>query len=299
MHLDIDGGINSAFGYKSLHNSLGNFGNVAFGYKALFSNLKDYNVAVGSYALENNLYGEGNVAVGSSALQNNTTGICNSAFGHQALIYNTIGTRNSAFGYRSLYSNTTGTSNSSFGYNALKYNTTGTNNSAFGYYAGDSITTGTNLTCIGFNADASSATATNEITLGDANVATLRCQVTTITALSDFRDKTDINNVEVGLNFVEKLRPVTFKWDKREWYPNGNKDGSKKENILQVGFIAQELKQLQEETNATYLKLVYESNPDKLEATPGNLLVPIVKSIQELSVKLKSLENRICIIENK
>jgi phosphodiesterase/alkaline phosphatase D-like protein len=180
---------------------------------------------------------------------------------------------------------------------ALTANTSGTNNTTIGYNAGSAVTTGTNLTIIGFNAAASSATATDEITLGNASVATLRCQVTTITALSDFRDKTDINNVDVGLSFVEKLRPVTFKWDKREWYTDGNRDGSKKDTITQVGFIAQELKQLQEQEGVEYLKLVYESNPEKLEATPGNLLIPLIKAVQELSVKVKTLEEEIMLLK--
>jgi hypothetical protein len=203
----------------------------------------------------------------------------------------------SAFGYRSLFATSGSIGNSAFGFRALQSNTTGINNTAIGYNAGSAVTTGTNLTIIGFNAAASSATATNEITLGNANVATLRCQVTTITALSDFRDKTDINNVDVGLSFVEKLRPVTFKWDKREWYTDGNRDGSKKDTITQVGFIAQELKQLQEQEGVEYLKLVYESNPEKLEATPGNLLIPLIKAIQELSVKVKALEEEVKLLK--
>lgn len=134
--------------------------------------------------------------------------------------------------------------------------------------------------------------------MGNSSVVTLCCQVTTITALSDFRDKTDITDVQVGLSFVEKLRPVTFKWDMREWYTDGSRDGSKKDDKLQVGFIAQELKNLQESENANYLRLVYESNPDKLEATPGNLLVPLIKAVQELSLKVKTLEAKVQVLEN-
>jgi len=48
------------------------------------------------------------------------------------------------------------------------------NNTAVGYSAGNSVTTGSNLTLLGYDAEPSSATATNEITLGDANVDTLR-----------------------------------------------------------------------------------------------------------------------------
>ena len=151
----------------------------------------------------------------------------------------------------------------------------------------------------GYNAQASTDTATNQITLGNSSITTLRCQVTTITALSDFRDKTDINNVEVGLSFVEKLRPITFKWDKREWYTDGNRDGSKKDTITQTGFIAQELKALQESENATYLNLVLEDNPDKLEATPGNLMVPLIKAVQELSAIVKQQQIEIDDLKSK
>lgn len=186
-----------------------------------------------------------------------------------------------------MYSNNTGRENCAFGSGSMYANTGGRQNSAFGVQAMNTVTTGINNSCFGYNAQASSATVSNEITLGNASIATLRCQVTTITALSDFRDKTDINNVQIGLSFVEKLRPVTFKWDKREWYADGSRDGSKKDDTTQIGFIAQELKELQESENATYLKLVYESNPEKLEATPGNLLIPLIKAVQELSEKVK------------
>ena len=47
-----------------------------------------------------------------------------------------------------------------------------------------------------------------------------------------------------------------------------------------------------------YLNLVYESNPNKLEATPGNILVPLIKAVQELSLKVKQLEAQINKNEN-
>ena len=72
----------------------------------------------------------------------------------------------------------------------------------------------------------------------------------------------------------------------------------------QTGFIAQELDETQNKYNADWLKLVYKSNPNKWEATYGNLLPVVVKSIQELSAEKdkeitelkdlnKSLENRL------
>ena len=42
--------------------------------------------------------------------------------------------------------------------------------------------------------------------------------------------------------------------------------------------------------DASWLDLVYESNPEKLEAKQGKLIPVLVKAIQELSVKVTALE---------
>ena len=43
---------------------------------------------------------------------------------------------------------------------------------------------------------------------------------------------------------------------------------------------------------AETLKLVYEENPEKLEASYGKLIPILVKAIQELSAKVEILENK-------
>ena len=83
-----------------------------------------------------------------------------------------------------------------------------------------------------------------------------------------------------GLDFINKLHPVKFKWQRRT--PDTN-DGK-----IRAGFIAQELQEIQK--NDKYLNLVLEDNPDKLEATPGNLIPVLVKAIQQLALKVKALE---------
>jgi hypothetical protein len=68
--------------------------------------------------------------------------------------------------------------------------------------------------------------------------------------------------------------------------PNEVKDGTS-----EAGFIAQELKAAQENAGAAdYLGLVYEDNPEKLEASQGKLIPVLVKAIQELSSKVDSLQ---------
>lgn len=190
-----------------------------------------------------------------------------------------------AFGNNALAVNT-GNNNSGIGYLALGINTTGHSNTALGSLSGSNIITGTNLTCIGYNSAASAANATNEITLGNSSIATLRCQVTSITSLSDKRDKTDVKDCDFGLEFINKVRPVKFRWDKREWYGDSEPDGTKKASEYTYNFIAQELDSAQKEFHAEDLNLVYHNNPDKLEATPANLIPVLVKSIQELSLKI-------------
>jgi hypothetical protein len=66
------------------------------------------------------------------------------------------------------------------------------------------------------------------------------------------RDKTDFTALDLGLDFVKALAPVTYKWDKRSKY--GDKtandydlldqtpDGTHKEDWLDIGFKAQEVR---------------------------------------------------------
>jgi hypothetical protein len=182
------------------------------------------------------------------------------------------------------------------GYLAGTSITGGTNGSSqntfIGSSAGSTIQQGTNNIIIGYNAQASTTTTTNnEITLGNSSIATLRCQVTSITSLSDIRDKKDIEPINIGIDFINELNPVKFTWDMRD----GGKVG-----VKSSGFIAQELQEVQNKFNIReYLNLVYDVNPDKLEATYGNLLPVIVKAIQDLSKEQKELEEILKGLENK
>ena len=66
-----------------------------------------------------------------------------------------------------------------------------------------------------------------------------------------------------------------------------------------MGFIAQELKKVQKETNIIIPGLVYESNPDKLEAAYGKLLPILTKAIQELSTENKAIKEENLQLKNK
>ena len=157
----------------------------------------------------------------------------------------------------------------------------GYRNTGIGYFALSSNSTGTYNTGIGANAQSSSPTATGQVTLGDSNVTSLRCNDTSISSLSDVRDKTDIIDSPYGLDFINTIQPKQYKWQTRE----GNvKDGS-----TRIGFIAQELLEACQGENDK-LELVMEDNPDRLEAKYGNLLPIMVQAIKDLTARIEELE---------
>ncbi len=151
-----------------------------------------------------------------------------------------------------------------------------------GYQAGSNLNGGSNNIVVGYVAQASGTNVSNEITLGDSAITTLRCQVTSITALSDARDKKDVEDANIGLDFINDLRPVKFVWDTR--------DGAKKD-IKEVGFIAQELDEVQQKHGVEdHLQLVLKNNPDKLEASQGKLIPILVQAIKDLKKEIDELK---------
>ena len=174
-----------------------------------------------------------------------------------------------------------------------------------GYHAGSDLTTGSNNLLLGYQAgyfntpSGAITTGSNNVVLGDNSISNLYCATSTINT-SDLRDKTDITNFDIGLAWIEGLRPVTYRWDRRTWYgtdaePYGTPDGSKKRPSIQLGFIAQEVLEI-EKTHGYGA-----SNDDMLlcNLTDDGMsygmkyerLVPIlVNAIKELSAKVTALE---------
>ena len=289
--LNTTGWANTAIGYFTLLNNTTGLNNTATGFQALMGNTTgSSNTANGHVSLYRNTTGQANTATGAGALQENTTGNYNAASGSGSLSSNTTGNANAALGFQTLRTNTIGVANTAIGYLALRIATTGNYNTALGSNSGLSVTTGANLTLLGSGAEPSLPTATDEITLGNSAVTSLRCNVQSLTSLSDARDKKNIQDLSVGLDFIMALKPRQFNWDKREWYVNNQADGSKMLAVPTAGFISQELDATQNLAGAEWLNLVLKNNPEKLEATYGNLLPIMVKAIQEQQVQIEALK---------
>jgi hypothetical protein len=207
---------------------------------------------------------------------------------------------------------TTSNYNAFYGASAGQEHVSGDYNTFIGYASGptnNAASTGSNNTAIGNGAQFSAAATSNEIVLGNSSVTALKCQVQTITALSDERDKSDIVDLNYGLDLVMNLKPKKFVWDLRDEVVIDieekiipGKDGEKDitevietprtvkpttSGLKDVGFIAQELKEIDND----FLRLVNSSNPEKLQASYSRLLPVLVKAIQELSAKVTDLEN--------
>ena len=313
LFVNSTGKNNTALGSYSLNNNNnGNF-NTSVGSNSLFSNISGAeNTSIGFQSLHDNTTGEDNTALGSSSLYSNTTGNYNVAVGNYSSHYSITGSENTAIGYQSLFSNLSNSGNTAVGYNSLYsstgwqntavghhslQNNTGNYNTAIGYNSGSTVTTGANLTLIGIDANPSSPTANDQITLGNQFVSSLRCNVQSITSLSDARDKKNITELSLGLDFITKLHPRQFNWDKREWYDDNISNGSKMTEVPTAGFIAQELDSAQRTAGAEWLNLVLKDNPEKWEATYGNLLPVMVKAIQELKSENDLLKNKLAKFE--
>lgn len=247
----------------------------------IFKTTIDFSVAVGERASA----GPRSTSLGYNALAiaDIEPALNNTAIGHQALLA-CYGIENTAVGSDAGRLANSAEKNTFIGFRAGENVSFGDNNVLLGWYAGRFLTTGSNNLCLGYNSWTSTPNVSNEITLGNSAHSVIRAAVTSITSLSDARDKKEIETLPVGLEFIEKLKPVKFVWNDR--------DDENKRNIVDFGFIAQDLKAVQEESEASYLKLVYESNPDKLEASYGKLLPILVKAIQELSAEVKELKNK-------
>ena len=100
---------------------------------------------------------------------------------------------------------------------------------------------------------------------------------------SDIRLKKDVVDYTGGLNFVESLRVVDFTW---------KDDVDVKAGKRETGFIAQELGAALEASNYNSWRL-HNPNPDSYQGIDPKQLIPaLVSAIQELSARVKELENK-------
>ena len=261
----------------------------------------NYNTAVGQGAGEDIRDGEGNTFIGYYAGRSHTSGGKNVAVGAYALDAGTTGNGNTCVGYWAGSVQTTQNDNTLVGYYA-GYPTTGYRNTVLGSYSGYELTSGHTNLLLGYHAGYSTSpsgtvdTENYQICLGDNDITNAFIKVDW-TVTSDRRDKTDIEPFNYGLSWINKLNPVTYRWDNRSNYENGVPDGSKKGTQLNVGLIAQDELEVEKEHgygDTPDNMLVSHVNGDGNYGMQYSKLVPIlVNAVKELSAENTALKARL------
>ena len=275
---------NTAIGKNALGENTEGHHNTAVGFDTINANTTGHhNTGVGSDVLNLNTTGYNNTGVGSASLNQNTTGDNNTAVGYHSLNLNTIGNQNTAIGRGTMALNTEGHHNTGLGSDALFQNTTGNYNTAVGYRAGYDNISYNNTTCLGNNAQ---VTGDNQVQLGDSSTSVYA--YSSLNVRSDKRDKKDIEDTDLGLDFIKKLRPVKYKWNFR----NGEYEGKR----YHQGLIAQEVKEVLDDMKtdfAGYQDHKVNGGEDVLSLAYGEFIAPLIKAIQEQQVMIDDLKKQI------
>ena len=239
------------------------------------------------------------VAIGNAAASGYDTETYNVAIGHVALGGSVAGGEfNVCVGTFTLDALTSGDYNAFLGHNAGGGMTTGSNNTGVGVEAGMDTTTGSNNTFLGGEAGRASSptqvtTGSNRVVVGNNSVTNCDIKVDW-TVTSDKRDKTDVKEFNMGLDFVNALNPVTYRWDMRSDYENGTPDGTHKKPKLFSGLIAQDVEILEREygykveDDTAVITSVNENGNYGL--TYSKFVPVLINAVKELSAEIKALK---------
>ncbi len=310
LSLNSSGGYNVAIGYESLTRNTTGILNTAIGVSSLYNNSSGrFNVAIGKSSMERNSSGISNTSVGYNSLYNNQTGNDNVSIGKSSLERNINGSNNIAIGSSSLFnnqstsysiaigtdsqtSNLSGSRSVSLGHQSLFANSGGSDNIAIGYrafYLGDysnSIAIGSDVV---INAD-------NQVRIGNSSTSSIG-GFASWTNVSDKRFKKNINYNNVpGLDFILKLKPVTYYLDQKFISENLYKGSKVVETTtsLQTGFIAQEVEAAASDLEFDFSGIDKPKNEnDYYGLRYAEFVVPLTKAIQEQQKQIEQQKTEI------
>lgn len=240
-----------------------------------------------------------NTSFGIGALQNYSrpSNGYNSAFGNFALGSNDIGYNNTAIGQFALAFNTEGTHCTAIGTNAGAYNYMNHNNVFVGFESG-LRSSGNNSIAIGMY---SQFLASNQARIGVTTTASIG-GYQDWTNLSDGRYKINIKENVPGLNFILKLKPVTYTIDIKKLnsdlgYTDSTfsmSDVKEAGDRIQTGFIAQDVEKIAKELGYTFSGVDAPQNEnDHYGLRYAQFTVPLVKAVQEQQLQIELLQNQI------
>lgn len=224
---NVDGFGNIFMGYLAGNENISGDGNVMLGTQAGQSNLVSFNTFIGygagsrnetgnvntfigSNAGDVNVVAGGNTFIGSDAGGSNVHGTGNVFVGRNAGVLNTHDD-NTFIGSEAGNGNTSGQGNTYIGKNAAVVSSTGSFNSAIGWLT--HVNNGLNNSMV--LGSSANVTASNKVRIGNTAVTVIEGQVDW-TFPSDARFKYNVEDEGIpGLAFVNRLRPVTYQFDRK------------------------------------------------------------------------------------
>ena len=283
------GNSNTVIGFQSGLSLTTASGSIAIGSSAMaIATTGNNNIAIGNIAANGgNTTGDNNIVIGTVAGDALTSGKDNIFIGRQAGVDVTTAIRNIFIGLQSGHDLVGGDGgNTGVGAFSLDNITTGKDCTALGYSAKPSAADAINQTMVGKGA---TGQANHAVVLGDDDVtkvymsqdgdAVMYANGTINT--SDERLKENIDDSDLGLEFVNKLRPVSYKFKK-------DKQGDQ----LNYGIIAQEVQEVLKETNNEDFAGITNKG-EYLGADYVQFIAPLIKSVQELTEKVEAQQKEI------
>jgi len=289
----------------------------------------EFNVAIGRQSGCSLTSGSRNVFLGLNNGGSTTQGICNVSIGQNAFFLNTTGCNNVSMGANSLESNTTACNNTAIGHQSMSSNTTGHRNVSLGFQAGRNITTGCQNTMIGmctgatvttgvtnivlgYLSDNSSSSVNGEYVIGGGVTGSGASTITigsglgkisnnftvnaTWTQSSDKRLKTNIQNDNLGLSFINRLNPVTYNWkpsneiDKN--LPYYKEVNERDVNKTMHGLIAQDVKSALDSEGVDSFS-GWGTGIDGVQVISREMFIsPLINAIKELKKEIDLLKKK-------
>ncbi len=141
-------------------------------------------------------------------------------------------------------------------------------------------------------------TATSAYSLGDSSYRFHTIYSNNNLNTSDENLKNTITTSDLGLGFINKLRPVSYKWNQYE--------GQISDTKTHYGFVAQEVETVLTSESKTLDDFAGVFKPDdyKTDGTggamalaPTEFLSPLIKAVQELSAEVDTLKTKVAALE--
>ena len=119
---------------------------------------------------------------------------------------------------------------------------------------------------------------------------------------SDERMKDNIKESSLGLDFINKLNPVEYKWKDYDYTKPASPEGDRKEEIIKrtykrthYGLIAQEVEKVLTDSGLTtkdFAPIIYDEDADRYGMRYTEMIGILIKGIQDLSEEIEDLKKK-------